>query len=389
MAAPVSIYPRGVRAESAIDLAIASVVGGISVAGAWSEISSAGTFQSDWPGALTIAALAAVPLLWRRRRPGLVALSTVIIVSTYHFTGYPGFAPALALFAAVYALAAYGAGWRAVAGGVVVAGFMWLVPTLPPGAIDPASMAIVAPSLSLGWMIMLGASNRQRRLATQSRLDRAAVEAEAELGRRVVEERLRIARDLHDVLAHTVAVISVHAGVAADALGDSSARGPDVPAARVALDRVRTAARQAMPQLRAAVEPLRSSTVDVRGGFGEIPALVDQIRAAGLDVTCVVPTVAVAPEVERTVYRVVQEALTNVVRHANARRADVTIEVGAEAVTVLVTDDGVGPQERPAGSGFGLVGMRERVQMLGGVLEAGPAPGEGFRVQARLPRSGS
>jgi signal transduction histidine kinase len=380
-------YPREVRREWLVDAAIAAVLGAACIVGVVSELSSAGRFRQDWPGALTIAAAAAVPLLWRRRHPGLVATSAVLIVAAYHFAGYPGFAPALVLFAVVYALAAYGRGPRALVGCVAIAVSVWFVPTLPPHRVDPASMAIVAPALSLGWMLMLGASARQRRLAIQGRLDAAAAQAEAaaveaqtELGRRLAEERLRIARDLHDVLAHTIAVISVQAGVVADTLDD------DPRAARAALDRVRESARAAMPQLRAAVEPLRSSTVGVRGGLADIAALIDDVRSAGLAVECTSATPALAPEVELTVYRVVQEALTNVVRHAHASRVTVTITSPDDrTVTVDVCDDGAGSAE--TGSGFGLVGMRERVHALGGVLEAGPVAGVGFRVHASIPRA--
>jgi signal transduction histidine kinase len=352
-------------------------------------LSAAGTFGRDWPGALTLAAGAAVPLLWRRHHPGVVAASATLIVAAYHFAGYPGFAPALVLFAVVYALAAYGHGARALVGCVAIAASVWFVPTLPPHRVDPASMAIVAPALSLGWMLMLGASSRQRRLAIQSRLDAAsaqaeaaAVEAQAELGRRLAEERLRIARDLHDVLAHTIAVISVQAGVVADALDD------DPPAARAALHRVRESARAAMPQLRAAVEPLRSSAMGARGGLSDIPALIEDVRSAGPAVEYTASTPALAPEVELTVYRVVQEALTNVVRHAHASRVTVTVTSPDDrAVIVDVCDDGAGTAE--TGSGFGLVGMRERVHVLGGVLEAGPVSGGGFRVHASIPRAAS
>jgi signal transduction histidine kinase len=369
---------RGSRTELTVDATIGLIVAAVCLTGAWSELSSAGTFHSDWPGAFAIAIVAGVPLLWRRRHPGLVALSTLVIASAYHFAGYPGFAPAFVLFASVYALAAYGRGWPALAGCVAVAAAMWFVPTLPPRAIDPSSLSIVAPALGLSWGIVLGASARQRRLAERERLDRAAADAAATLGQRIAEERLRIARDLHDVLAHTIAVISVQAGVALDALDDP-------PAARVALGRVRAAARQAIPQLRAAVEPLRSSTVDAGGGLAEIPSLLDHARAAGLAVHYSAPALTLAPEIELTVYRVVQEALTNVVRHASAHRVTVTIEADAHVLTVDVVDDGRGAPAGSAGRGLGLVGMAERVHALGGRLETGPAAGGGFAVHAGIP----
>ncbi|HET9558335.1 MAG TPA: sensor histidine kinase, partial [Actinomycetota bacterium] len=209
-----------------------------------------------------------------------------------------------------------------------------------------------------------------------------------EARRRVTEERLRIARELHDVVSHTIGLISVQAGVAAHLLH----RRPDKAADSLAA--IRQASDEALGELHAMLGVLRQGDGGGRAplapapGLAELDALIAQAAGAGIEVK-----VAVEGEprrlpsaVDLACYRVVQESLTNVVRHAGASQAEVTVTHHDDRVVVEVLDDGAAPSGNGAvGSGQGIPGMRERARALGGSLEAGPRPGGGFRVQASLP----
>jgi signal transduction histidine kinase len=252
-----------------------------------------------------------------------------------------------------------------------------------------------------------GESVRARRAYVaelRDRAERAELTREEEARRRVDEERLRIARELHDVVSHTIGVISVQAGVAAHLLH----RRPDKAADSLAA--IRQASDEALGELHAMLGVLRERDGDAAGaplspapGLGELDGLVAQAAGAGVQVR-----VAVQGEprrlpaaVDLACYRVVQESLTNVVRHAGASRADITVTHHDGRVDIEVVDDGptgdlagrspmiVGRRPTPSrASGQGIPGMRERARALGGTLEAGPRPGGGFRVRASLPVGG-
>jgi len=209
--------------------------------------------------------------------------------------------------------------------------------------------------------------------------------------RMAMEERLRIARELHDSLTHSISVIQVQAGVAVHL---ARKRGEDVPPALAA---IQEAGADAARELRATLGVLRSEEDGDGSGLGQLDSLVARARAAGLPVTVTV-TGAQRPlpaEVDQAAYRIVQEALTNVSRHAGAASASVHLHYLPETLSVQVDDDGKGPVisagtststgTRPSGPGLGLVGMRERVSALGGQLQAGPQDDGGFRVRAELP----
>jgi signal transduction histidine kinase len=204
--------------------------------------------------------------------------------------------------------------------------------------------------------------------------------------RRAVEERLRIARELHDSLTHSISVIKVQAGVAVHL---ARKRGEEVPAALLA---IQEASSDASRELRATLSVLREHDVSV--GLAQLPGLVSRATAAGLPVTVTITgTECPLPaEVDRAAYRIVQEALTNVTRHAGQATACVQISYRPAGLTVRVDDDGAAGQARPPGDeaeppapGLGITGMRERATALGGRLQAGPRPGGGFRVLADLP----
>jgi signal transduction histidine kinase len=240
-----------------------------------------------------------------------------------------------------------------------------------------------------GWTIaaiLLGEIVRSRRALMDSyrrRAERAESERESEARRQVAEERLRIARDLHDLLGHTVSVMMVQAGVAADALPDRPGRAAD------AIAMLRAAGKQATAEVRATVELLRQHDAPELAptpGLGDLDTLVESGSQLGLRVEYRPPREpgAISPLDALTIYRVVQEALTNVVRHSRASRVRVQVQDGPGRLAVSVCDDGVGPPDDHR-AGNGLTGLTERVEGVGGRLRHGPGPDGGFLVEADFP----
>src|SRR5690606_8568535 len=200
--------------------------------------------------------------------------------------------------------------------------------------------------------------------------------------RRADEERLRIARELHDVLAHSISVINVQAGVGL-ALLDS-----DPEQARTALTTIKEKSKEALGEVRQVLDTLRTPGAAPRApapGLDRLPELVEQAAAAGLDVTVEGEVPDLAPNADLAAFRIVQEALTNVVRHSGSRNARVRTEVRDGALRLCIDDDGPATGADAGGSGNGLAGMRERAAALDGTIEAGPRPDGGFRVLAVLP----
>lgn len=243
----------------------------------------------------------------------------------------------------------------------------------------------------MATVIALGDSMRSRRgwraeLARQKHT--AALEREREAARRVENERLRIARDLHDLLAHTASVISLHTDVAREALHD------DPATAEQSLQAARAASGEITRELRATLRALRSgdeSDDEPVYGLDRLDTLLDTVRAAGLEIQLDVTgePVRLTSIADATAYRLVQESLSNVLRHARARSVVIELGYGAEAVSLRVSDDGLGAeQEHPqseCGSGWGILGMRERLTLLGGELRTSSRPGDGFVVEATIP----
>ncbi len=335
---------------------------------------------------LTVAAL----LLARRRWPLLVLLGSVGVLLIYFALNYPAFSPAVPLAAAAYSAAVAGLLVPAavVLAGVLLVGAAWqtvgesesLASVLGTGTLTDASL--------FAAVLLLGEAVRHRRAWAQEvrqRLERVAQEQERDAARRVQEERLRIARELHDVTAHTIAALNVHAAVAADVIDAAPEE------AKASLRTIRQQSRQAMAELRAAVGLLRGKAPEAprepAPGLAAVDALVQTTAAAGVEVAVTTTGTerALPGGVDLTAYRIVQEALTNVVRHAAATTATVRVRYEPEAVVVEVTDDGRGVGAGDGPCGHGVVGMRERAAALGGTLEVGPAPGGGFRVRAELP----
>ena len=241
-----------------------------------------------------------------------------------------------------------------------------------------------------GWLICAGVMVVTARMwqlhvrEVEQRADEAVRTKDEAARRRAMEERLRIARELHDSLTHSISVIQVQAGVAVHL---ARKNGEEVPPALLAIQEAST---DAVRELRATLGVLRSEDGD-GSGLAQLDSLVARARAAGLPVTVsVTGTRRPLPlDVDQAAYRIVQEALTNVSRHAGCACASVHLHYTPDTLCVQVNDDGQGTVTstglRASGPGLGLVGMRERVSALGGQLHAGPQDGGGFGVRAELP----
>lgn len=353
----------------------------------------AGLFIDDGrrPDALgwTLLLAAHVPLVWRRRRPLLVLAAVVVLIAPYHALDNNHAAPTLGAYVALYTVAVTGRPLRTVLTGAVV-----LSVSLTVMLTVNAHRALELLQTS-GWIIAVlfcGIDVRYYRQYVASIVERA-VRAERtreeEARRRVAEERLRIARDLHDLLAHSITLIGVQTSVAAHVLAADPERLDRETVAK-ALDDITETCRTARGELRTTLEVLRDhGPEDTRGplpGLDGLPDLVSAARLAGARVDQDLRVRAdPPPAVGAAAYRIVQEALTNAVRHAGPRPA-VRLRLYDEpgALRVSVTDDGTGPV--PGGTpGFGLLGMRERARSVGGTLDAGPRPDGGFEVTAALP----
>lgn len=340
------------------------------------------------------AAIAALTLAWRHR-PLAVLLGSAALLLVYLALQYPGISPALALGVALYGAAVSGrARWAAAVaaffllGGVVVRGVREDEPILAVTVdmIEKTSLMVV--------VVLLGVAVRAHRLharAAARALAAERAERDRDAARRVAQERLRIARDLHDVLAHTIATVSVQAGVALDAV--------DSPTdTRTALSAIRTAGRSATEELRATVDSLRAEEDPDPGTVsrGPAPSLAQLDRllavAGGSGVRVELERTGevrgLPQPVEVTAYRIVQESLTNIVRHADASRAWVAVRYERGTLVVDVVDDGLARADGSPGAGHGghgIDGMRERVTALAGSFSAGPRPTGGFAVRAVLP----
>jgi signal transduction histidine kinase len=336
--------------------------------------------------ALGVALLLAGPaaLLVRRRWPEVSLAVAFSAALAYWLTDYPrgpaGF-PALifALFNAVLA------GRRAFAWSTLAVGYVGF--TVLPPLLHQESWSVGSALALAAWLLVIGTVAEILRTRRQRQAELAHVQAE-EARRRASEERLLIARELHDVLAHNISLINVQAGVALHLLDER----PDQ--ARPALTAIKDASKEALGELRSVLDVLRRSEDGATApraptaGLRDLHGLVERTRSAGLDVTLDVSGDArpVPVGVDLAAFRIVQEALTNVVRHARTSTARVRLEYGDDQLTVQVDDDGVNVSVPPVvAAGRGIAGMRERVQALSGTFEAGPRPGRGFRVRARFP----
>lgn len=275
-----------------------------------------------------------------------------------------------------------------------------LVAALATGVVFAVSVFALSSSVrwvaeAVGSFVMLAAAaligmaerNRREYVAeVEQRAAEAERTREEEARRRVDEERIRIAREVHDIVAHSLSIVTVQAAAAAALLPDHPER------ARESVENVRAAGKQALAELRSMLDVLRTGEGDrplePEADLRRVDALVSAVRDAGPDVALETSgdLASVPAYASVSAYRIVQEALTNVVRHAGARTARITIAVAADHLTVAVTDDGAGmPDDAGDPAGHGIRGMRERVEALGGTFSAGPAMQGGFAVGATIP----
>ncbi|HKT02804.1 MAG TPA: sensor histidine kinase [Rugosimonospora sp.] len=331
---------------------------------------------------LVVAAGAA--LAARRRYPlGLVGLVGAALL-VFAVRDYPGGPLVLAVMVALYTAGTRLDRRRALGVGAVA---VVLVAARSVAILHGYGQVSAFNWAAPGWVLaclLAGMVVRARRQAIQAIRDRAelAERTREEQARvRVAEERLRIARDLHDVVGHSFAAVNVQARAAATLLDT------DPDGARHALTAIEHTSRDALREIRAALSALRTGapppTLDARA----VRSLLAPVRAAGLAATGTVDPPPLPTEVGHVLYRVVQESLTNVLRHAHARAVTVSVTRDGNAACVEVHDDGAGSATAGSG-GQGLTGMRERVEALGGHLHAGPAAEGGWRVTARLPVPG-
>lgn len=344
------------------------------------------------PDALGWALLlgAHVPLVWRRSRPVPVLLAVVACVAPYHAVDYTHMAAVPVGMVALYTVAVSGRPRRALITGTVVVGVTMTVNA----SVAPHQVAEVL--RIAGWIVavlLLGVYvriHRQYVTSVLERAERAERTREEEARRRVAEERLRVARDLHDLLAHSITLVGVQTSVAAHVLTADPER-LDRAAVAKALDDIAGTCRSARGELRATLEVLRESGTaeEPRGplpGLDGLADLADAARTSGAEVDLAVREAEAPPAVGAAAYRIVQEALTNAVRHGGP---GLTIRVGIRTegaeLRVTVADDGRAAEDPLHTPGFGLVGMRERARSVGGTLEAGPRSEGGFMVSAVLP----
>ncbi|XIE80944.1 sensor histidine kinase [Streptomyces sp. SBR177] len=359
----------------------------------------------DAAGAVPLALWLGPLLLARRRWPLAVLLLSVQAVLVFRASGLTDVGWVWPVSAAYATLAADdrpgrpGLPWAAGVGLAELA-FASAWETTAGGATPREVLgSLGAEALWLALLLATATAYRNRlrwRAELDERLLRAARERDLEAGRRIAEARLEIARELHDVVGHTLTVVGIQLRVAAEALDDSPKE------ARAALTTAQQVRTEAVRDLRALVHVLRApgeAAEDPTAGVPEVAALVDRMRSAELDVRLETSgdLATVPAPVSLAVHRIVQEALTNTARHAGASRADVTVRCDRGRVEVSVTDDGRTPERRPAetpadmpgATGHGIRGMDERVRALGGDFSAGPRGEEpGWVVRAAIPVPG-
>lgn len=328
-----------------------------------------------------------VPVYWRRHRPVaalLVGTAAIVVLCAANYR--VGSLPVALLFL-TYAASAYSSRIGGLTALFVTNSALVVILVLDTPDFDAGGMVLNMVLFSGAWLG--GQFMHARADAAAARLAEAEERAEAQrqqAARSVAEERLRLAQELHDVVAHSMSVIAVQAGMGAHIIDTK----PDE--ARWALESIADTSRSTLQEMRRLLGVLRDED-GARAhapapGLADLGRLVDDVRGAGVPVSLAVEGTpdAVPHGVELSVYRVVQEGLTNVIKHAGSAHATVTVRCRPDEVEVEVVDDGRGAAVAPNGSGgHGLVGMRERAALWGGTLDAGPRPGGGYRVRARLP----
>ena len=380
-----SVLRMPARYRRAIDLALVAT-------GVLTLVLQASPLRAVHPVAVAIALalFTCLPWLWRGRWPisallicgaGLVA--SILVLHAYDWAS-------VAAVVLLFLVALDGDRRRSVvvgvASAVILAGVVVaLIPVL--GQADGLSAAGTRVFAALGALVVgdLVRSRRALRAAARERAEREVSELRDRAARQATVERLRIARELHDTLAHALVAINVRAGVTAH-LGVS-------PEAAEALTEIKDVSAQALTDLRATLDVLRDrdslASRDPTLGLAAVPRLLDQAQAAGVEAEAELSLdgTTIPSVVDHAGFRIVQESLTNVLRHAGAARAWVNVAAHSDTLVIEVADDGLGAirASGPPGPGHGLEGMAERAAAIGGTITAGPRPDRGWRVHATLP----
>src|SRR5215472_10766134 len=375
----------------AVDVAVSVAAALLTAHGSWNSVAA-------WLHHSVIVPLAlgqGLLLLARRRVPMAVLAGTTLLSVFMLAVGYPDGSAISAPCCAAYALAMHGrhaggdepAGTLRSAAAVLAAAVALAVTAMAPSARDQPG---IWGSFTLGALVaasgVLGYALRTRRDYVAELRDRAA-RLEAEEGERaaraVVDERLRIARELHDVIGHSISLIAIQSEAAA-----RSARS-DPDAVPTFLSAISAASRQALAEMRGVLAVLRpdaEAELSPQPGLEQVGELIASLRASGLETQLEAEPMQLPPGIALAVYRIVQESLTNVLKHAGAgAKAGVTITRHGGTVRVSVQDDGAGPCGRASSTAHGIVGMRERAAAYGGTLRTGARPGGGFEVEASIP----
>ena len=359
--------------------------------------------QASTPIAYVLVVLIAAPLVTHRKWPLpslAVCLAALLLYAPGRYYAYPG----IVLFAMVFGITLHGTRRQSLIALISCAAAMAVAIGLQPGVVGSYTTWVESElGIAIAWIVAESLRTRRARWAElNARAERLEREREAEARRAVAEERLRIARELHDVVAHSMSVIAVQSAVGGHVMDTQPEE------ARHALAAIEATSRSALTEMRRLLGILRqdgepAGSLAPAPGLADLTPLVAQVGEAGLQVWVQVEGEhgPVPPGVDLSAYRIIQEALTNVIKHAAAATACVKVSYEKGAVALEITDDGPGRKDgrrgagpdgpradtvtSPFGTGHGIIGMRERVAVFGGEFAAGPRAGGGFRVFARLP----
>ena len=349
-------------------------------------------------GAYLLSVGLTVPFSFHRRFPMAAIATNLSCLLAYGLLQFAAF-PGLSLFVLLFGIALHTDRVRAL---IALAAALIVLPVVllaqPSGVVTTSTWTSVLLAAAVAWLTGENWRNRRARWsAMEARTARLEQEREERARQAVTEERLRIARELHDIVAHSMSVIAVQSGVGHHVIDT------DVDAARRALAAIETTSREALTEMRRLLGVLRQDEEQAdklapAPRLADVYGILEQLRDSGLDVTMEIEggDRELSPAVDLCAYRIIQEALTNVIKHGG-RAAHVTVACREREVDIEVTDEGSGhmapvggpsPSSVNAGAGHGLVGMRERVALFGGAFSAGRRPGGGFRVSAQLPYGG-
>jgi signal transduction histidine kinase len=376
-----------VTRRAIIDVGLPLLLAAVAV----TEVVTSSDFQAPWPVAAMFALGTTLPLIWRRRAPLVVlvaAMACLAIPDTTHEVGNNASAPFAGLLVAAYASGAYTSRRDGrIAAAIIGASVVLMALSIGEDVVGDA--LFIGGILFAVWGAATVVRSRQELAAAlAARTVELEHEREDKARLAVAEERARIARELHDVVAHNLSIMVVQAGAERRALGDERPETSEV------LSTIEATGRSAMAEMRRLLGMLRRSDDELalapQPSLRHLGSLVEQVREAGMPVELRVEgdERPIPPGIDLSAYRIVQEALTNALKHAGPAHARVTVRYGERELDIEIADDGAGVNGDAPPGGHGLVGMRERVALFGGDLDTGRQSGGGYAVRARLPLAG-